>query len=350
MWQHYSPMALLAAALLFFLSANPAFCAIFQPGFRTLGAWSPDTKMRMDLNLWYPCARNAHALSYSPWTINAAPNAKPAEGRFPLLVLSHATPANRFSYHDLAGALASRGFVVAAPTHGHDCLANMDDLFSWNQLERRTREISAAIDFALSEKDVSQIIDRQAIGLLGFGAGGAAALLAGGALPSCASWPEYLRAAEADDPYARGWAREKIDTICKNFPLKESLADPRIKAVAAIAPGYGMFFDAASFASFPPRLLLAAAGRESFNRAEMHCVPLARILGEKAIYLDLPGADEGSLMAKCPQSLEKTLPELCLSVNDEERGLIHKALLEALIAFFTRSLHPAPQPLRQRAP
>lgn len=277
-------------------------------------------------------------MNYMPWIVNGALNGRAAEGNFPLIVISHPTPGTRFSYHNLAEELARQGFIVAAPHHGRDNMNNMDDMFTWSQLERRVREISATIDAITADKEIANILDAKRIGLVGFGSGGSAALLAGGALPNCSGWANYCGSASSSDPYCAGWGREKVGAICQNFPLRKSLADQRIKAVAIVAPGYGMFFDKNSFAHFYPPVLLVGAGKDAFNNVALHCEPLARILGKKANYLDLPQADAGALMAPCPDAIERELPELCNSATPEERQEIHITLLKALCAFFSHYL------------
>lgn len=311
---------------------------LFQAGFRTIGVWMPENGMRMDMCIWYPASRQEHSLNYMPWIVNGALNARPAQGPFPLLVISHPTPGTRFSYHGLAEALAREGFVIAALQHARDSMSNMDDMFTWKQLASRANEIASAIDIILNDQELSGCVAPERVGLIGLGSGGAAALLLGGALPNCASWENYCDRAPGGDPYCAKWTREKISNICANFPLRRSLADPRIKAICVIAPGYGMLFDKQSFEYFYPPVLLVGAGRDKFNRAAMHCEPLARILGKKAKYLDLPTADAGALMSPCPPALEQEVPELCNSVTAEERERVGAKLQGALLAFFSHYL------------
>lgn len=326
--------------LLLALVAIPDPCAaqVYQPGFRTLGIWQGDPQMRVDVNIWYPTTRQPKELNYPPWTINGAQGARPAEGRFPLLIISHASPADRFSHHNLAEYLAREGFIIAAPTHGHDSMNNMDDLFTWNQLARRASEINSTIDLVLGQKDLVASLDRERIGLIGFGSGATTALLLGGALPDCAPWPGYCRAAGKNDVYCSDWAEQRMASLCLNFPLKKSMADVRIKAIAAIAPGFGMIFGADSFAHFKPPLLLVSAGRDKFNRTGLHCLQIAKILGARALFLDLPAADESSMIAPCPQALAEELPELCNSVPPAEKDAIQARLKDALLAFFSHYL------------
>lgn len=322
-----------------------ALAAEYQPGFRTLGGWRPEPEMRLDLNIWYPASRGVRDLNFSPWIIEGALNARPAEGQFPLLLVSHSTGGVRFSYHQLCAFLARKGFVVVAPTHSHDSMDNMDDLLTWKQLENRVMEINEALRLALEEKDIAQVVDKSRIGLVGFGSGATAGLLLGGALPSCESWKDYCAQAGAKDSYCNVWAKEKIDALCANLPLEKSAANSAIRAIAAVAPGFGMIFDKGSFENFHTPLLLVAAGRDKFNISTFHCEAIARLLGKKAKYLDLPEADSGALMSPCPAGFATELPELCFSVTAAEREKIFMTLSDALFSFFSHYL-----PARKNAP
>ena len=348
----------LAAVLLLLPPCAGHAAEAYKPAFRTLGEALTEPPLRLDINVWYPGTRQPRELRYTPWTLYAARNGRPAEGRFPLLLLSHATPGTRFSYHDTAARLAARGFVVAAPAHAHDSMHNMDDLFTWPQLENRTKELSATIRILLEDKELAACIDPGRIGVLGFGTGAPAALRHGGALPDCAPGSGYCARAGAGDAYCDPWVREKIDAMCAAFPLGRSPADPRIRAVAAVAPGYGMLFGPTSFRHFYPPLLLVVAGAEKLDRAELHAGSIARVPGLKATVLELPQADTGALMAPCPPRIASELPELCLSVTPETRAALAHRLDGALAEFFLRHLGssahvpviPAPPDLTPPAP
>ncbi len=330
------PVALLAVALAVFLLAGHAAHAnpVYNAGFRTMGLYNVDPPKRLDVNMWYPASRSERELNYLPWTVNGALNAKPAQGLFPLVAISHSMAGTRFSHHELGEFLARRGFVVVAPNHGHDCMDNMDDLFTFRQLRTRAEEIVLAMDLAFADREVGPLINRGDIGVIGFDSGGTAALLLGGAMPQCAGWESFCARAGARDPYCAPFARQKIGESCAEFPLQASLGDRMIKAVAVIAPAYGMFFGGDSFRDFFPAALLVCAGREKFNPQGLHCEPIARMLGKKARVLDLPQADTGALMSACPPAIEAELPELCQSVSPPERKRIHAELFEALFSFF----------------
>ncbi|MBQ7738381.1 MAG: hypothetical protein IJT59_01835 [Desulfovibrionaceae bacterium] len=308
-------------------------------GFRTLGFWIPARGVRLDINIWYPGTRANRELNYPPWTIYAARDSKPLSGKFPLILISHPSPATRFSFHDTAYWLASQGFIVACPTHSHDCIDNMQDLFTWEQLTTRVLELRMTLDLVLGEKSLKDNIEDGSIGLVGFGAGATAAILMAGAKPNCISWTDYCAKAGKNDLYCNPWSREKINGICQNFPLKRSLTDSRIKAFVAVSPGSGMLFSSKSFENFNASLLLIAAENDQLYKRAFHIDTIASYLRGKSKLITIQDADMGALMAPCPASLEQELPDLCRSVNSKERDIIHKRLWDALIMFFSTELN-----------
>ena len=307
-------------------------------GFRTLGHYDQQNGQSLYVNVWYPATRDERELSYGLWEFFAAREAAPLAGRHPLLLLSHDTFGTRFSYHDTAHALAALGFVVAAPNHGTDNMDNMDDLLTLNQLRNRVRELSASLDLLLASPLLESSIDPQRIGLLGFGAGGTAALLLGGALPDCLDWPAYCAGSAADDVYCQTWAKQRLDVLCQQLPLQQSWADPRIKAVAVAGPSLAMLFSHTSFRYFYPPLLIIAAAKDSANPQERHSLRVHELLGRKPRYVRLPDADAGALMAPCSRLLASQLPELCYSIAENERMALHKLVHDALRDFFLQYL------------
>lgn len=318
--------------------AAPMAAEGYLVGFRTLGQWQPERKLRLDVNVWYPTIRQPRELNYAPWEFSAARGGKAVEGRFPLLLLSHDTAGTRFSYHDTAAALAALGFVVAAPNHPTDNMDNMDSLLTWDQLENRARELSGTIDLLLATPETAASIDATRVGLVGFGSGGTAALLLGGALPDCENWPAYCGNGSMNDMYCHAWSRQRLDALCRRLPLRKSLADPRVLAVAAISPTFGMLFSSRSFRWFYPPLLLMAAGEDQLHDPARHARHIYDLMGGKPRWVLLPEADIGALMAPCSDALADQLPDLCRSVTPAVRARVHALMHETLSDFFLQHL------------
>ena len=76
----------------------------------------------VDFRLWYPAVadtapgRPAGPRSAYPAAGGAGPDAAPAEGRFPVIVLSHGLGGAHSMWGALAGFLVSHGYIVAAPS------------------------------------------------------------------------------------------------------------------------------------------------------------------------------------------------------------------------------------------
>ncbi len=341
MSQRHLPAMLLAMGLACALSAFSASPAWSEPGgpvsFRTMGFADKDKALRFDVNVWYPAKRGAkkRTLRYPPWEVEGATRIAPEPGSYPLIVLSHPTSGNRFTYHNTAKELAQQGFVVAAPTHAMDNMENMPSLCTWDQLALRVREIPALIDWLLREESLAEVIDTKRIGFIGFGAGATTGLLLGGALPDCSDWQGFC-AKHKSHMLCNSWAKRRIDTkLCPSLPLHASLADVRIKAVAAVDPAYSVLFTRKSLQYFYPRLLLAAT-ENSLDKDALD--RFAGRLQREPRLLVLEGADEGALMAPCPSPLMAELPEICRTAEPEVKAGIHARLMRGLSGFFKEQL------------
>ncbi len=331
------------------VSAAPAV----QPGFRTLGVWKSETSLRLNLAIWYPARRTPTQLDYGDWTFRASRNASPVTGKHPLIILSHDSSGSRFSLHQLAGALAREGFVVVAPTHPGDNLDDLSWLFTTEQLTGRARDISATLDVIFDTPVLEAMTDPTRVGLLGVGPGGAAALLAAGACPDPAGWTDYCaRAALARQAAGQASSRDKADALlyCSDWAvprmaataadpeLPKSRRDGRVRAVAVVAPWYGMFFSAEALASVRIPVLLVSAENDRRNPSLFHVEAIRKALPNPPAHVVLPDADAASLLSPCSPSLAETWPELCRGADARLRRDVQDKLARAACAFFLEHL------------
>jgi len=224
-----------------------------------------------------------------------------------------------------------------------DNMDNMPSLCTWDQLALQVREIPALVDWLLQDESFAEVIDKERIGFIGFGAGATAGLLLGGALPDCTDWQGFCGRHE-HHMLCNSWARRRIDAkLCPSLPLRASLADTRIKAVVAVDPAYSMLFTRRGMQHFHPRLLLAATENNPDKEASGR---LAGRLQRQPDLLAIEGADEGTLMAPCPSPLMAELPDICRTAEPEAREHIHATLMHGLSDFFKAWLVDAePEPL-----
>lgn len=349
--------------------------ASYQPGFRTMGIWIPETGERLDVAVWYPSVRAPSEIHLGDWTLDVARGGKEVPGRFPLLVISHCTAGSRLAHHDTAEALARAGFVVAAPTHPGDNSNDTSSLFLPEQLTARPRHISTTISRLLRAPETAPMIDPTRIGVIGFGTGGATALLLAGARPDGGRYAGYCERTTPGDPYCTKWASERLARLpealrplqsgpgatesavppATPFPPSQtsqpsqapqaSMTDVRVRAVALVAPGYGMLFPHASLTGVTVPVAILKADEDEVNRAPLHADALRAALPRPPEFTVLAGADHYALMAACPPTLQRDLPELCGGVDEDTRQTIHRILNARLVRFFLSTLGEAGPPL-----
>ena len=344
-------LSLCLFALVFLLCASPGTprAEVRNVGFYNMGISLPERELNLDINVWYPTdSRRRRPYKLQSWSFRAAGKTAVSPGSWPLILLSHPSSGNRLTHHNTASGLAARGFIVAVMTHPFDNLDNMSDLYSWDLLVHRAHDLRLLLDIILNHEHFAASVDRERIGVLGFGAGGAAALLLGGALPDCTLWDTFCSGSDLRNPYCNAWARERIvKNICPSLPLKHSLADVRVKACALVEPGFSMLFSRDALAWFYPPVLLIRGGVQKDQALQRESELFATRFGRRIEKVTVPGADAESFMAPCPERLLQELPELCYSVDDKQRQRIHERLVNVLADFFTRTLvtsHPRTMP------
>ena len=165
-------------------------------------------------------------------------DATPADGTYPLILVSHGFPGNRFLMSHLAENLASKGYVVAAIDHRDSTyrdkaafgstLVNrsLDQTFVLNEMARLSGEDGSFLN---------GLVDADTTGLIGYSMGGYGAVItAGGGVT------------QASVDYAWGGPHGTLGVHLSGSDSHNALPDPRIKTAIAFAPWgltYG-FWDA----------------------------------------------------------------------------------------------------------
>jgi predicted dienelactone hydrolase len=214
------------------------------------------------------------------WTGAALRDAEPdgSDAAYPLLIMSHGYPGNRYLMSQLGENLASKGYVVVSIDHTD---SRYDDptlpAFTSTLLNRRL-DILFVLDEiaamgAADEGFLSGVVDADNTGLIGFSMGGYGALNTTGAGLS---------------DFAVGWFADITggsDALAVNQSSNEDYEqDDRIKAVMAFAP-WGMNFglwDAEGLAGVEVPYFLVAGNEDDVAGYE---------IGVQAIYEGLVNSD-----------------------------------------------------------
>jgi predicted dienelactone hydrolase len=209
--------------------------------------------------------------------VRDAATAAPPAGGYPLVIISHGYPGNRFLLSHLGENLASKGFVVAALDHPDSTYADLkafastlynrplDQLFALDELDRLSRAGSGSVLAGLA--DVSRT------GIVGYSMGGYGLLSALGA-----GFTDASVAAQNGPP------NRLLHERAASNPAFTKQADRRIKAAIAIAPYGGAVgaWDADGLRAITTPVLFVAGSADDVVGHEK---------GVRALYLGATRAD-----------------------------------------------------------
>jgi len=227
-------------------AAAPAFAA--QAGWRQITVPGlPNAQAPIPVNLYYPTQAAERAIAMGPSLAHVAPQAAPDAAFKGLIVVSHGLGGSELTHESLAEALARRGYLVAALRHpgdnwqDHSLIARGPAAY----LDERARHVSRVLDALLGDPQWSDRVATDArgprVGALGHSAGGYTVLALAGGRFDVARLRAHCDAHRAEDPIfcrRRGPGEPPpVDT--------SSLADPRVRAIVALAP-VGAVFDPGS--------------------------------------------------------------------------------------------------------
>lgn len=348
----------------------------YQAGFRTIGisnAGVHNGELVSSVAVWYPSLRKGKArytVRVGEWFFEAERNAKPALGRFPVILLSHGMAGHNLANYDLALALARRGFVVIAPTHYGDNSDNASAIFSAALYYHRPRQLTAALHKVTEIQDLRDMMDLGRLGVLGSGSGAVTALQLAGADLDPAAAPAYCAKNPQDPVFCNAWAAsrqarlpaEAAELRAKFGPetFRPSLARPtelvpapaapaagadvgvkaglRVGAVGLLTPGGLFLLEEKSLAA-----LQAPLGAVFAEKDEFYPVPAAgdglggllpAPLAARSPMRVCPEADHYSLAAPCPEVVASTLPGLCGTAGTDQRQEAARERDDFFISFF----------------
>ncbi|MEL6520699.1 MAG: VPLPA-CTERM sorting domain-containing protein [Pseudomonadota bacterium] len=235
----------------------------------------------LTVEMWYPALDGASGDTSIDTYLRDGTTAIELEGRavrdatpadttepFPLLLLSHGYPGNRFLMSHLAENLASKGYVVASIDHTDSTyrdqsafgstLVNrsLDQLFVLDEIARLNSEAGTGF---------TGLIDTDNTGLVGYSMGGYGALITAGA-----------GVTEAAVALPFGAPHGTLGIHQEGSETHEALSDERIKTAIAIGP-WGMNFglwDAEGLAGIDIPMLFIAGSNDTVSGYENGIRPI----------------------------------------------------------------------------
>lgn len=197
---------------------------------------TPEYHRPLRLEVWYPSMASSTAEGTYTITLRdgqteatitgrATRDATPLTGnRFPLVILSHGYPGNRYLMTHLGENLASKGYVAVSIDHTDSTYS--DQAAFGSTLYNRPLDQRFVVD-AMDNMDgpLGDIIDAMNTAVVGYSMGGYGALIYGGA-----------GVTQASTEYSWGAPNGLLERHLAGSDTHEALMDPRLKAIIAIGP------------------------------------------------------------------------------------------------------------------
>jgi predicted dienelactone hydrolase len=319
------PLAVVAATILAGCAAapTPAIEAAQNAGFTIVAVSDPQDKP-IEVAIWYPTRAAPAVMDLGLYRQNVARDAPIAGRDLPLVVISHGTGGGWVSHADTAVALASAGFVVAAPTHTGDNYRDDSYVGTSRWLPERARQVKRVIDYMQDEWKGRDRLDGR-VGMFGFSAGAFTTLVMIGGVPDMALVDRHCR--ESPELACTLW-KEPAQSASPRW-----IHDPRISAAVVAAPGLGFTFELAGLSQVTAAVQLWGAGDDRVVRYATNTALVRRQL-PSAEYHDVPRAGHMSFIVPCAGGP----PPLCSDAEGFDRAAFHAELNRDMAAFFRARL------------
>ncbi len=255
----------------------------------------PESERPLPLAVWYPAlnpegvAEEAeyHEVPGDPLPIfgHAIVDAQVdlTGGPYPLVVFSHGNWDTRFGSPQYTEHLASYGFVVMAPSHTGNTMANAGESQHRYKILRQL-DVIRVINFAAALTDegggMAGMIDSESVAVTGHSFGAWTSLAAAGAQMNLNAYATWCAENPQSDPSDAG--------LCTSFPdhrpelarlagldtvpegLWPPIADPRVKAVIPLAPGETAAFGPDGLAVIDIPVMVMVGSQDQLLPPEYH--------------------------------------------------------------------------------
>lgn len=314
-----------------------------QAGMRALEV--PYHGSRIEATVWYPSRDAEAARSFGPYRASVALGGAPADGRYPLVLVSHGTGGAALNQHRQAEALARRGFIVAGLTHPGDNFQDRSMVADQRYFFERPRQVTRVLDALLAHPEWQHRIDPRRVGAMGHSAGGYTVAALIGGTPDPARMAQHCERT-ADDPVCRfrdprfAVAAPADDTLQlpASVGAPGDVQDARIRAAVLMAP-LGQPIAPATLARSTAAVKLIGAEHDDVLRHAYHYEHLrAELPGADARLAT--GAGHYSFIAPIDAAWQQRLGPVASDPAGFDREAFHEALSEEIVAFFERSLKP----------
>lgn len=289
----------------------------------------------MVMGIWYPTNAEVSAQWLGTQFMQVAANGPVVGQQLPLIVISHGTGGGLLSHADLAMALASAGYVVAAPMHSDNYL-DQSSVGSPAYFTGRTAQLRSAIDYMLQNWSAKTQLNTGRVGVYGFSIGAFTALTAAGAQPDLRGVAGYCG---KNQEFACDLLRQsKSFLLGPDFPdgFDQFSTDGRIKALVLAAPGLGFSFSGPTALSQVDVPVQLWQGEQDDTVPDASNAKVIRDqLGHNVEFHPVKGAAHLSFLLPC--GLLKLTP-FCADPDGFDRQTFHVDMNRKVVDFYNKQL------------
>lgn len=236
------------------------------------------------MSVMYPTYIPGRTEKLGPFSLNVSKNAKPKEGIFPLILISHGSGGSHLLYRTLAYHLASNGFIVGMPEHPFNNKNNNTLVNTVENLINRPTHLRIAMDWFFDSNKFKRYLKPDSVSIIGHSMGGYTALAVAGGKPT--SLPHEL-------------------------PNKQSqqisvLSDHRIKALVLLAPATVWFMGEGSLREVDIPILMFTAEKDEYTPGFHAQIVLQGVSDKMKIeHRIVENANHFSFLSPFPESMNK---------------------------------------------
>lgn len=258
-------------------------------GERHLSLMDQERDRPIKMVVWYPTTQKSSYHLDGVWEMaTVAKEAPLAEGKRPLVLLSHGWGGEKIEQMWLAEALVKEGYIVCAIDHYGNTWKTYSEEVSL-EFSHRPKDISAALDFLLEDSPFNEAIDSQRIGFAGYSMGGLTGL--------------FLAGGEVDGP---------------------SYQDSRIQAFFLMAPR-GFDFSPSSLEKIDRPIAIVSGENDAILPIEKNALMLGETIPSATVHI-FEGEAGHPIFLNCPTDLGKKelAEEITLDPPSVDRHHIHQ--------------------------
>jgi predicted dienelactone hydrolase len=322
------------------------FCQAAEVGVANFTFNATHRNLPVQALIWYPASPGRITESVGKDAVfqgvDVFRNAKPEQGKHPLVILSHGAGGNAANLGWLSAKLVAQGYIVAVPNHPGSTSGDSAPETNAKAWERPL-DMTALLSALETANGWQRLIDQSDITAMGFSMGGYTALALGGARVEKETFAKYCddnKAAEDCVWYDRGNSFIKGHVDLHSVDAKSfegNYADARITRVVAIDPAIAQAFNAESLRDMKKPTLVLNLGSDGTVPLGVDGKEIANKIPGAAL-AKVSGANHFTFIGTCKTFgwfflLFDGDDPICTEVSDRRRVDMHDEIASKIITF-----------------